>query len=93
MIFLTIWIYSFVIAVAMLLIDCYKNPGRMYMDVFILMIYVLAIPGAALFTILASLYNRFLSGRTKAERDVCKEEGWKKIDELHDMLQILKGKF
>lgn len=93
MIFLTVWIYSFTIAVALLLIDCYKNPGRMYKDVFILMICILTIPGAALYVILASLYHNLLCGRTKADKAKHDDEAWKKIEELHDILQMLKGKF
>lgn len=91
MIFLTIWIWSFAIAVVMLIINCYNNPGKMYKDVFIFMICLLAIPGVALCTTLTGFYYYFLW--SKAEKLRRKEESWKQVEDIHDMLQMLKGKF
>lgn len=89
MLFLTIWIWSYIITILFVLRDCYANPGRMYLDVFVTMACILAIPGVAVYIILVALYNKLFVRKVGSEN----EELWLKVEELHDLLQILRGKF
>ena len=93
MIFITIWMWSFALLVASLMYTSYKNPGKMYLDVFILMVLVSAIPGVALMIFLQSIYARIFTYRTKEDRAALMKKTWEQVEEIHHALQMFRGKF
>ena len=94
MIFLSIWIWSFVIVVVATLNWCRKNPQKMYLDVFCLMCIVLAVPGVATWTLLNSIYNWFKHCRDSKEvKEAMQQKAIQTIEDAHNKIQMIRGKF
>lgn len=91
--FITIWVWSFAILMLSLMYTCYQNPGKMYLDVFILMTIIVAIPGVAIANILYSIYMKLFVYRSRESIEALKKKTWIQIEEIHTALQIMKGKF
>lgn len=91
MMFIIIWVWSFVITMFTLIYNCYKNPGKMYLDVLILFTIIVAIPGVAAALILSSAYSHIFIYKSKESREELKEKVWSDIEDIHEALQVFKN--